>query len=66
MKKSQHQLMNESLDGLTQAIGGISILIHMRSDYSYSIMREALQMIKDLILSKITCDASKTVITRKL
>lgn len=58
--------MNESLDGLTQAIGGIGILIHMRSDYSYSVMREALQMIKDLILSKITCDASKTVITRKL
>lgn len=66
MKKSQHQIMNDLLSGLTQAIGGISILIHMRDDYSYSIMRESLQLVKDLVLSKITCDASKTVITRRL
>lgn len=64
MKKSQHQIMNRMVYGLTQATGGLSQLIHIRQDMRYSIMRESLDLIKECILKKITCDATKTVITK--
>lgn len=64
MKKSQHRLANDIVEGLNQSIGAMSVLIHMRSDYRYSIMRESLQLVKDCIVAKITCDASKTIITK--
>lgn len=65
MKKSQHKLCNDICEGLNQAIGATSQLIHARRDMRYLIMREALTLVRDCILKKITCDATKTVIVRK-
>lgn len=60
------QLLNQMIDGLKQASGGCSQLIHTRQDPRFLVLRQAIDLAVEGIIGLATFEASRTTITKVL
>lgn len=62
----QPKLLKDLCDSLTQASGAASQLTHTMQDPRWMILREAIDLTKEMVIHQITFAASKTIITRAI
>lgn len=58
-QKSEQLLLKELIDGLTQASGAASILIHMQQNPRFIPLREALNLAKEGVIHKASMQVEK-------
>ncbi len=57
-EKSAPKLLNDAVDGLAQASGACSQLIHTRQDPRFMLMRKTIEMVSDICKQQATYAAS--------
>lgn len=63
-EKTETQLLVEFMDGLSDAIGATSQLIHHRRDPRYMFLRETLSKVKDLVTMLAVNPLTKPTVTK--
>lgn len=65
-KKPQPQILNELIDGLTQAIGASGQIIHQHQDPRFLEIRSSLELAKQGCIGLATFAATKSFAVRKV
>lgn len=63
MERTQPQMLQQLIEGLTQAEGACSQIIHQHEDPRWMMIRQALSLTKEGCFLRATFEAKKTIVT---